>query len=374
MKVYIFNEFAHQVLGNIYYCFLEYISEEIYPRFKTKTIGTYHRAINHLLKPGIERATKLPAICLDPSTPFTFEEKSNTLWRTPVAAGLVTRLFDPIYRDSNIILTPGFVRCTSTVEIYTWFDSIYEQLDFNMRCLQLFRGLNRWFKPFGMEVFCPVPEKVYYQELDELKEYTIDWTPNFGLMLLETIGKQIPVVQMYMSPMIRATSLNNAETRDKDSGDEYATCAMSITCEIEAEIPAFFILDVNWQLTRIDLDLIIPGVQNISNYIPRTTFYFVENSEEGTNPDIGIITPSSVVFDSLGYKDYHIVQSLVIPVDKKTTDIELADNPIPDDGDIITTISGRVVKSSWYEDDGEQYIHLDEEVGGMLIVNIIQPD
>jgi len=174
--------------------------------------------------------------------------------------------------------------------------------------------------------------------------------------------------------MIRATSLNNAETRDKDSGDEYATCAMSITCEIEAEIPAFFILDVNWQLTRIDLDLIIPGVQNISNYIPRTTFYFVENPEEETNPDIGIITPSSVVFDSLGYKDYHIVQSLVIPVDKKTTDIELADNPIPDDGDIITTISGQIVKSSWYEDNGKQYVHLDEEVEGMLIVNIIQPD
>jgi len=170
VKVYIFNEFAHQVLGNVYYCFLEYLSKEIYPRFKTKTIGTYHRAIDYLLKSDTESVTKLPAICLDPSTPFTFEEKSNTLWRTPVAAGLVTRLFDPIYRDSNIILTPGFVRCASTVEIYTWFDSIYEQLDFNMRCLQLFRGLNRWFKPFGMEVFCPVPEKVYYQEQDKLKE------------------------------------------------------------------------------------------------------------------------------------------------------------------------------------------------------------
>jgi len=373
MKVYVFNDFAHQVLGNVYYCFLEYLTKEVYPRFKTKTIATYHRAINYLMKSSSETVTRLPAICLDPTTPFTFEEKSNTLWRSPVAAGLTTRLFDPIYRDDNIIMTPGFVRCSSTVEVYAWFDSIYEQLDFNMRCLQLFRGLNRWFKPFGMEVFCPVPEKIYYQELEELTEYTINWTPNFGLTLLETIDKQIPVVQMYMAPMVRATSLNSAETRDKDSGDEYATCAMSITCEIEAEIPAYYVLDVNWQLTRIDVDLIIPGLQNVSNYIPRTSFYFTENTEEETNPDIGIVTPETVVYKSLEYKDYFISKSLVIPVTKKTENVELPDNPIPDNGDVVCLVNGRVVKASWFEDEGKQYIHLDEDVEGMLVVNIMQP-
>jgi len=257
---YYYNDYVHQAVGNIYFSFLEYITTQVSQRFKWKTITTYNRAIEIIKqsKSGdstIAKNVSLPAIALDPSEPLQFEEKSAQWWRTPVGSNMSRRLFEPVYQDENIRVTPGFVRYTSKVDLYCWFDSIYEQIDTELRFLQVFHNVNKWSKPFGTQMFCPLPEQLYTYEYTDKDNntYSINWTPDIAPRLLETIDKQIPMLPLYVSPLVRMTDIASAETRDKDSGDELATCAFQASFELEFEIPTFYILETDWALRKIEV-------------------------------------------------------------------------------------------------------------------------
>jgi len=293
---YFFNDFVHQVIGNVYRMFLEYITTEVTPRFKTKTIATYHKAIEVLRKetPEVPPESRLPAICVDPTLPLEIEEKSKQLWRVPVATIFSRRLFDPIYQDENIRITPGFVRYTSPVIVYMWFDSIYEMIDTEVRFLQVFHGTERWSKPFGMEVLCPLPDRVYtYDNPDGL---VINWPEKYFPKLLETIDHEIPMFPMYLCPMVRLNSFSDIGERDKDSGDDIGTCRLQADFTFEFEVPTFYLVESYWQIRN--LQCVLTTKQTLTSLVFEKDIQFIWDPEEPTDPESGILVPEKVIYDS----------------------------------------------------------------------------
>jgi len=292
---YVFNDYAHQVVGNVYRLFLEYLSTHLYDVYKTRTISTYNKAVQQLLKPDIPRNTALPAIALDPTLPINFDEKfGNQLWRTPVAASQSRYNFEPIYQDENIRITPGFVRYTSLVSIYLWFDSIYQLIDAQLRYHQAFHGTNRFLKMFGMNVLCPLPDKVFLAH-DDTTAQPINWnhaTPT----LLDTINKEIPMMQMYMSPLVRLDAIQSIGTRDKDSGEDIATCAAQMDITMEFEIPVFFIVESYWQVQQFKT-LVIPG-REMSFKVLSDLVQLTPNDDDTTNPSLDIHQPFSMILNN----------------------------------------------------------------------------
>jgi len=419
---YYYNDFIHQVIGNIYYSFLEYITTEISQRFQWKSITTYHRAIEIIKQSNngeIQRNIKLPAITLDPTEPLQFEEKSAQWWRTPLGSNMSRRMFDPIYQDENIRVTPGFVRYTSRVNIYCWFDSIYEQIDTELRFLQVFHNVNKWSKPFGIQMFCPLPEKVYTYEYTDVNNnvHTINWTPDIVPRLLETIDKQIPMLPLYVSPMVRLTDITSSETRDKDSGEELATCAFQASFEMEFEVPTFYIVETDWSLRHMEVAMDIQNealsdsIQNnsadylrqlllqqnkISNQetidihsddtevdskyvaqihplmcetIPKLTLHLqdVQSAEE---PDKYILSPTRAIVTQIEEGSLQVVGSYITYINSNIQKIELPEN-VNNFEEVMILQKGLIYTAHKVEDGNKVYIQLEEPMDNGLVYIVL---
>ena len=313
---YFFNDFAHQVIGNIYRMFLEHITENITQRFESKIMGTYHRAIATLKNnsPEIQKNIKLPAICVDPVFPINIEEKSKQLWRMPIATSFSKKLYKAIYQDDNIRITPGFVRYESPISVYCWFDFIYEFIDTQLRFIQAFHS-DKWSKPFGMEVYCPIPQKVYtYDNPDGI---VINWPPEYIPRLLDTINADIPMMPMYLSPLVKMTSISSISNLDADSGEELGTCALQADFMLEFEVPTFYLVESFWQIRKLEC---VMSVSVPTNVVFVKTINLQDDPDESTDPDHGIIVPDHVVPST--YSDFspeNIKQWILIEIDENTS-------------------------------------------------------
>ena len=108
-------EFVHNVFGSFFHSTLEYFSEYLYPRFNYTMIGTYDKAVayfNQIKQEGRELdKPNLPALILNPTGDMDDADTGRQFFRFPnLGPGLVKRVFEPIYQDENILVTPSFNR------------------------------------------------------------------------------------------------------------------------------------------------------------------------------------------------------------------------------------------------------------------------
>lgn len=330
---YVFNDFVHQIVGNTYRLFLKYMADTVYGNFKTKAMATYNKAVYALLNDKVSRNTKLPAISLDPTFPLTFEEKTgNQLWRTPIESSLSKYLFDPIYQDDSVRITPGFTRYVSQVNVYMWFDSIYQMIDAQLRFLQVFHGIERFSKPYGMDVLCPLPDKIYTAKKDDGSGNVVDINWNHATpVLLDTIDKEIPMFKMYMSPLVKLTSISSIETRDKDSGEDIATCAMEYGFTMEFEVPTFFILETDWQIQKLVNSYMI-GHDGSPNYVISSIVPLKEDpsdkNQSQVDPSVDIYRGPTMIYDKnvgMTNEDLDVKKWVYIDVDGKNKPINIKD-------------------------------------------------
>ena len=138
--------FIHNVYANFFKDALDYFSGHLYPRFQYTVIGTYDKGVEYIIKKcqmdGQETdRPNLPALILNPSGDFDLADAITTgkqMWRFPnLNPGLVSRLFDPVYKDEQVLITPGFIRIQGDIELLMLLNSFYEYCDVKMLFLQI---------------------------------------------------------------------------------------------------------------------------------------------------------------------------------------------------------------------------------------------
>ena len=138
--------YIHGVFGNFFHDTMDYFTEYLYPRFEYKVVGTYSKAVEYLNKRtelGRENdLPNIPAFILNPTGEMNIAD-ANTgakqLFRFPnLAPGLLKRLYDPVYQDEHLLITPGFSRFKGDMELIMLFNSFYEYCDVKVFLLQIF--------------------------------------------------------------------------------------------------------------------------------------------------------------------------------------------------------------------------------------------
>lgn len=264
--------FVHNIMGDFFKATLDWIVTSIYPRFDFKVIGTYDKAVEYLTKKDeYGRETDkpmLPAITLNPTGDFSIADGGsggNMLWRFPKLFGnMATNIFEPIYRDRNITLHPGFIRLKGDIELIMLLNSIYEYTDLKLLFLSYFNGFNRWIEierdtdDSFFNSFIILPHDLvnlrYYNNVTG-ETYIVNWeSADLEQILVKTTAQNEYVFPCKIKPQFKLIGLNDASSKYGGTVD-VAEWKLLATIEYEIEVPWYLILQTDWLFEKIDTNI-----------------------------------------------------------------------------------------------------------------------
>ena len=256
-------EFIHNVLGHFYKDTLDYFADYLYPRFtEWKIIGTYDKAVQYLLqneKAGRETdQPQKPALILNPSGDFDFDETYGKLsWRFPnLAPGMVKRIYDPIYQDQNIIITPGFSRLKGEMEFIALVNSFYEYCDVKLFLGLIFGGKDRYITPSRFSSFIILPPEIYDYTYNN--EYTgVSYKINIEEAenrLIKTTNRTEVVFPCEILPKYKLTGMSDASSR-LGGTDKLPEWKINFNVEYEVEVPSWLILETDYLAQKLKVNM-----------------------------------------------------------------------------------------------------------------------
>jgi len=242
--------FTHNCFGSFFNGVLNWFSDDFYPRFNYKVIGSYDKAVEFFKKKkelGTDNISGnlLPSITLDPMLDFSNAEQGGKfLWQySRYAPAMGVRLWNSIdLKEQNILVTPVFSRYQGTYEVTFWLSSIYELMDFRVALLQFCGGFNRWCRPEFFWSYLILPDTVENYEKDDGTK--IDWGNTLSdMMHVETINKHRRVVPITLDPMWKLESFSDAST--KYGGDTIAEYKLTASFSYEVNLPTYIVVSEN---------------------------------------------------------------------------------------------------------------------------------
>ena len=346
--------FIHNVFGNFVRETMNYYADYLYPRFSWKVISTYDKAVAYISDQSqYGRETDMPmrpGLILNPSGEMDIESPYGKMAaRFPNTAPLYTKYtFDPVYQDENVIVTVGFTRLKGNFEFLALLPSFYEYFDFKILLLQMFRGIGRYNYPIWVNSFIIIPEELYNYEYDNPVtgvHYKLDWD-KYGVYdkLIETTNKHEKVLPCRTLPYYKLESISDGSTKLGGAPD-LPDWKINFTLEYEVEIPSFLVLETDYLMKKLTMDLTRVGsVYTVNNDIVpdlRTVeeleFVHVFGDDSTAHTEVKVVGYEKLEFRT---RYYHIFSKLEV---ETTIDINI---PMPE---VVTDMKLLIVNSRFGE-------------------------
>lgn len=363
-------KFIHNVYADFFSDMLEYF-KWTYPRFEYNVVATYQKAVEYITK-KIElggREGDIPnrsSLILNPTGEFSIADGNaggRQTWRFPnLAPGMALKLFDPIYQDSNVEITPGFQRMKGEIELIMLIESFYEYCDLRMYFLNLFGGLERIIEPQFFTSFIILPDElVNFRYINEYtgKDYILDWeTAGAYQHVVKTTARDELVIPINIKPQISLMSISDGSTR-YGGADHLPDWRLTATINYEIELPVWLILKSDYLLENIDFNINYGSSYSVYNdFQPPDGRILYKKSWDwglGDTPGEFLSDATSVVLTHVGdfefnTRYFHTVSQL----DIDSTNILYLDIILPE---IILRPKILIVNSKYGElDYGDHYI------------------
>jgi hypothetical protein len=274
--------FIHNVFAHFFKDILDWFSVTLYPRFEYRVVGTYDKSVEYLQKVcQYNRETDkpvFPALILNPSGEFSPADAiagGRQLWRYPnLAPSFVKRLYDPIYRDANTLVSPGFLRVKGEVELIMLLNSFYEYCDVRLLFINMFGGLDRIIYPMFFTSFIILPDSFInyrYKNPHTGVNYKIDWySANASKHLVRSTARNELVLPLKIKPQISLTGISDGSTK-YGGAERMPDWRLLATINYELEIPNYLIIESDYLVENIDVEI-------------RAGSAFSENSAFGIEP------------------------------------------------------------------------------------------
>ena len=272
--------FIHNVIGDFFHATLDYFGPYLYERFKYRVVGTYDKAVEYLnKKEQYDRETDLPqipALIMDPSGEMVTADAiagGKQLWRYPnLAAGMVKRLFSPVYQDSDVMVNVGFTRLKGTFNLLMLTNSFYEYCDLRLYMIQVMGDMERYIYPIWFNSFIILPERfINYEYINPEtgKSHKLNWESAGAYdHLVKTTNKDELVIPVHIKPIYKMTGLNDGSTKYGGT-DKLADWRLNVEIEYEVEIPSFLILETDLLITSVKTNF---GVGAATSYSENARF------------------------------------------------------------------------------------------------------
>lgn len=294
------NQFIHHVFGKFIETTAEFLNQTMYPRFKWTTIGTYNKAVEYITKKdqlGREPDKPLlPALIINPTEMNLGEASSGgqQLWRFPgFSTGFLGRIFEPIYKDPNLKIVPGFSRVHGTLECVALCNSYYEYLDLYLLMLQTFGGKERRIFPSWFSSHIILPNEILnYTFSNEVtgESYQLDWNNNVGstYILVDTIGKDSKVLPCKIKPLFYLSDISDGSERYGGS-DKLADWKLQFNVTYEVELPTFLHIEElrDLELATRSIKFNVRFGSSYSDYVSKDMY----DSEENNQTSTGVFWP-----------------------------------------------------------------------------------
>lgn len=255
--------FIHNVLANFYKSFLDYIADDVYSRFETKVVSTYDKAVEYIDKKSVHSGREhnkpnLPALILNPTGEINTADANaggKQFFRFPnIAPGLNKGLYDPLYKDNQVVITPSYARLKGEIELIMLLNSFYEYCDIRLLFLQTFNGLDRTINLNSFTTFIILPEEVYsfnYNNPETGQTYTLNWD-EYGVSerLIKTINKDKMIYPCNIKPQAKLTGMSDGSTRYGGT-DRLADWRLTASLEYEIDVPWYMILQTDYVAENI---------------------------------------------------------------------------------------------------------------------------
>lgn len=248
--------YTHNCFSSMFHGILNWISDEFYPRFEYKVVTTYDKAVEFFTKKkqnpdGQVQTNVLPCITLDPILDFSNEERAGRfLWMFEnLDSGRGKNLFSSInLRDQGVSITPIFTRYQGTIELTSWFASIYELIDFRVKLIQYCGGFQRWIRPKFFWTHLILPKELVEFEGPNGK---LDWShTNQEIITLETTNTKEYAYPFLLNAIWRLDSFSDSS--NKMGADQVSEWKLNAGFTWEAMIPTFFRVDnYDWEKFKI---------------------------------------------------------------------------------------------------------------------------
>jgi len=256
--------FIHNTYAHFFKDTLDYFAEYLYPRFEHTVIGTYDKAVEYIIKKTeyegreIEKP-RLPALILNPSGDFSVADTGLQLYRWPnIAGGMVSRMWNPIYQDKNVKVTPAFTRITGDIELLILLPSFYEFCDVKMMLLQIFGGMERYIYPIFFHSFIILPTDIYSYEYENDVTgltYKLNWEEAGSTdELVKTTNRTEHVFPCRIKPIYKMTGLSDGSTR-YGGADRLADWRLSVTISYQVEIPSYLMIESDYLADHIKCNI-----------------------------------------------------------------------------------------------------------------------
>jgi len=136
--------------------------------------------------------------------------------------------------------------------------SFYEYCDVKMMLIQQFGGFGRFIYPFWFNSFIVIPSDLYYynyQNQYTQESYILDWnSKGVSDKLIATTDKTEKVFPFRGQPRFILTNMSDGSTR-YGGVDKYADWRLAFTVEFQIEIPSFIILQSDYLMQGINIDI-----------------------------------------------------------------------------------------------------------------------
>lgn len=308
--------FIHNAFGKFIESTQDYFVSQMFPRFKWSVLGTFDKAVEYINKqnqqskgepfdppdkgPSPEQP-ELPALIINPMGDISLDEARHggqQLYRFPNRApGLLPYLYNPIYKDENVLIVPGFTRFKGELECIALLNSFYEYFDFRVLLLQMFGGLERNIYPVFFETFLIIDDKLlsYTYKNDVLNvEYQLDWLSNGAHEhLVPTTNRNEVVFPCRIRPLFRLTSQSDNSER-YGGPDKLAEYKLGFTITYEIEIPTSMVIFENLDVSESErhMTLNISFGSSTSEYLLKDEYYTSLYKEDVKDYETRPIFPS----------------------------------------------------------------------------------
>lgn len=250
-------QFVSNLLGTFHKSILDFFLDVFYTRFKIGVITTADNSVFKITKyyenMGKEiTGIPLPCVSIDPTGDLDHDERTNYLWRySNLAGGFGGKLYDPIYADGHVKITPVYNRFRGTYTVYMFLSSMDEMLDMKLKLIQYFGGKDRYYKPDFIHSYLHIPASLveYRYQNDILGiDQQLDWSSSLlENRLFRVIAKDVYAHPIVMTPIIRMSGIPSPSANKFGDSNNIPDYRLETTFEYEMDLPVFLITEVDYE-------------------------------------------------------------------------------------------------------------------------------
>jgi len=284
--------FIHNAVSAFYESMKIFFLTSFYPRYKYGVVTTYDRNLQTIIQSKETNNMQhfkppTPSFAIDPNIDLNPMDKFNDLWRyRNFSGGFSSQLFDPIYKDDEVIITPAYNRYEGTFEVKSFVSSTYEAIDLKNRFDQYFGKTGRVFRPTFTRSYLHIPINVinfiYENDVLDIKR-SLDWsTTDVKYQMYKSLNSEEFMVPLTLKPWISMESNSTAIDKFSDN-NSYPKYEVNASFKLEINLPTDLYIKTDYKIDDVHCNLFVGG-----DYFPMDASDVIQHHCDGITCDTDV--------------------------------------------------------------------------------------